>query len=161
MAETIPVYTKGTDKVLQAEPAPANQVVQINMPDIAPPKALPKGDAKASAKSAKVMNKNEIDDSAIALRKEKNRARRAKYCAANPEKVKAYKAEYYAANREKISAHKAKYYADNSEKRKAYAAKYQAANREKIKAYQAAYHAAKKAEAAAAITITITRDNHG
>ena len=54
MTETIPVYTKGTDKVLQAEPAPANQVVQINMPDIAPPKALTKGDAKASAKSAKV-----------------------------------------------------------------------------------------------------------
>jgi len=27
MAETIPVYLKGTNKVLQAEPAPANQVV--------------------------------------------------------------------------------------------------------------------------------------
>ena len=54
MAETIPVYLKGTDKVVQAEPAPANQVVQINMPDIAPPKQLPKGDAKATAKTAKV-----------------------------------------------------------------------------------------------------------
>ena len=27
MTEIIPVYTKGTDKVVQAEPAPANQVV--------------------------------------------------------------------------------------------------------------------------------------
>ncbi len=27
MIETIPVYLKGTDKVVQAEPAPANQVV--------------------------------------------------------------------------------------------------------------------------------------
>ena len=54
MAETIPVYLKGTDKVVQAEPAPANQVVHTNMPDIAPPKQLPKGDAKATAKTAKV-----------------------------------------------------------------------------------------------------------
>ena len=124
MTESIPVYTKGTDKVLQAEPAPANQVVQINMPDIVPPKALLKGDAKASAKSAKVMNKNEIDDAEIALRKEKERARQAAYREANPEKVKAA------------------------------VAKYQVANREKLKAYQAAYRAAKKAEAAAAITTT-------
>jgi len=28
MTETIPVYTKGTNKVLQAEPAPGNQVIQ-------------------------------------------------------------------------------------------------------------------------------------
>ena len=144
MTETIPVYTKGTDKVLQAEPAPANQVVQINMPDIVPPKALPKSDAKASAKSAKVMNKNEIDDAEIALRKEKERARQAAYREANPEKVKAAVAKYQIANREKV---------------KAAVAKYQVANREKLKAYQAAYRAAKKTEAAAAITTT--GDNHG
>ena len=53
MTETIPVYMKGTDKVLQAESAPANQLVQTNMPDIIPPKVLPKGDAKASAESAR------------------------------------------------------------------------------------------------------------
>jgi hypothetical protein len=34
------------------------------------------------------MNKNEIDDAAIALRKEKDRARHAAYRAANPEKAK-------------------------------------------------------------------------
>jgi len=28
MSETIPVYIKGTDKVLLAEPAPGNQVIQ-------------------------------------------------------------------------------------------------------------------------------------
>jgi hypothetical protein len=28
MTETIPVYIKGTDKVLQAEPAPGNQAIQ-------------------------------------------------------------------------------------------------------------------------------------
>jgi len=28
MSETIPVYIKGTGKVLQAEPAPGNQVIQ-------------------------------------------------------------------------------------------------------------------------------------
>jgi len=167
MTETIPAYLKGTDKVLQAEPAPTNQVVQ---PDIAQPKVLPKSDAKASAKSAKVMNKNEIGDTKIALRKEKDRARQAAHRAANPEKVKADQAKYRAANREKLKARSAKYYAANSEKLKAYAvkyqaanpekgkaavAKYQAANSEKIKAYQAMYRAAKKAEAAT------TRDNHG
>jgi len=54
MTETIPVYMKGTDKVLQAEPAPANQVIHGDQEEIAQPKVLPKGDAKASAKSAKV-----------------------------------------------------------------------------------------------------------
>ena len=54
MTETIPVYIKGTDKVLQAEPAPANQVVQGDQEEIAPPKILPNGIAKAMAKSAKV-----------------------------------------------------------------------------------------------------------
>ncbi len=48
MTETIPVYLKGTDKVLQAEPAPENQVVHTDV------KVLPKGDAKATAKTAKV-----------------------------------------------------------------------------------------------------------
>jgi hypothetical protein len=54
MTETIPVYIKGTDKVLQAEPAPSNQVIQAEQEAAAPPKALPKGDAKATAKAAKV-----------------------------------------------------------------------------------------------------------
>jgi hypothetical protein len=54
MTETIPVYIKGTDKVLQAEPAPGNQAIQSEKEEAAPPKALPKGDAKASAKAAKV-----------------------------------------------------------------------------------------------------------
>ena len=54
MTENIPVYIKGTDKVLQAEPASGNQVIQPDNEPAAPPKALPKGDAKASAKAAKV-----------------------------------------------------------------------------------------------------------
>ena len=54
MSETIPVYIKGTDKVLLAEPAPGNQAIQPEKEAAAPPKALPKGDAKASAKTAKV-----------------------------------------------------------------------------------------------------------
>ena len=54
MTETIPVYIKGTDKVLQAEPAPGNQIIQGDQEAAAPLKALPKGDAKASAKAAKV-----------------------------------------------------------------------------------------------------------
>jgi hypothetical protein len=54
MTETIPVYIKGTGKVLQAEPAPGNQAIQPEKEAAAPPKALPKGDAKASAKTAKV-----------------------------------------------------------------------------------------------------------
>ena len=54
MTEKIPVFIKGTDKVLQAEPAPGNQAIQPEKEPAAPPKALPKGDAKASAKAAKV-----------------------------------------------------------------------------------------------------------
>ena len=54
MTETVPVYIKGTDKVLQAEPAPASQVIHANTEPAAPPIALPKGDAKATAKTAKV-----------------------------------------------------------------------------------------------------------
>ena len=54
MNETIPVYIKGTDKVLLAEPAPVNQAIQAEKEVAAPPIALPKGDAKASAKTAKV-----------------------------------------------------------------------------------------------------------
>ena len=54
MTETIPVYIKGTDKVLLAEPAPGNQAIQPEKEEAAPPKALPKGDAKATAKAAKV-----------------------------------------------------------------------------------------------------------
>ena len=48
------------------------------------------------------MAKKEIDDAAIALKKEKERARKAAYRAANPEKIKAEKAAYYAANLENI-----------------------------------------------------------
>ena len=50
MTETIPVYIKGTDKVLQAEPAHGNQAIQPEKEEAAPLKALPKGDAKASAR---------------------------------------------------------------------------------------------------------------
>ena len=50
------------------------------------------------------MNKNEIDDAASALRKEKYRARQAAYRAANREKLKAVQANYRAANPEKIKA---------------------------------------------------------
>jgi hypothetical protein len=53
MTETIPVYIKGTDKVLQAEPAPVNQAVRADQEATAP-NVLPKGDAKATAKTAKV-----------------------------------------------------------------------------------------------------------
>ena len=48
------VKIKGKDDIVLLEKAPANQVVRTDMPDLAPPKVLPKGDAKASAKSAKV-----------------------------------------------------------------------------------------------------------
>ena len=54
MTEPIPVYIKGKDEVLQAEPAPTNQVIHSDTEPVAPPKVLPKGDAKASAKTAKV-----------------------------------------------------------------------------------------------------------
>jgi hypothetical protein len=54
MTETIPVYIKGTGEVLQAEPAPGNQAIQPDKEPVTPPQALPKGDAKATAKTAKV-----------------------------------------------------------------------------------------------------------
>ena len=45
------------------------------------------------------MSKKEIDDAAIALKKEKERVRLAAYREANPEKVRAAVAKYRAANR--------------------------------------------------------------
>ena len=54
MTEVIPVYIKGKDEVLLLEPAPVNQAIQGDSEAAAPPKVLPKGDAKASAKTAKV-----------------------------------------------------------------------------------------------------------
>jgi hypothetical protein len=55
MTEVIPVYIKGKDEVLLLEPAPVNQAIQADQEATAPPpKVLPKGDAKASAKTAKV-----------------------------------------------------------------------------------------------------------
>jgi hypothetical protein len=54
MTEVIPVYIKGTDKVLQLEPAPKNPSIQGDQETNAQAQVLPKGDAKASAKSAKV-----------------------------------------------------------------------------------------------------------
>ena len=54
MTETIPVYIKGSDTVLQAEPAPGNQAIQPEKEVVPPSIALPKGDAKATAKAAKV-----------------------------------------------------------------------------------------------------------
>jgi hypothetical protein len=50
MTETIPVYIKGTDNVLQSEPASDNQVIQTDTEPGTPPKTLPKGNAKASAR---------------------------------------------------------------------------------------------------------------
>jgi hypothetical protein len=54
MTEKIPVFIKGTNKVLHAEPAPGNQAIQADKGSVAPSIALPKTDAKASAKTAKV-----------------------------------------------------------------------------------------------------------
>ena len=55
MTEVIPVYIKGKDEVLLLEPAPTNQAIHGDKEaTAAPPKVLPKGDAKASAKTAKV-----------------------------------------------------------------------------------------------------------
>ena len=54
MTETIPVYIKGTGKVLLAETAPGNQAIQAEKEAAVPLKSLPKGDAKATAKAAKV-----------------------------------------------------------------------------------------------------------
>ncbi len=47
----IPVYIKGSGKVLQANPAPGNQHTNA---DTTPAPTLPKGDVKATAKSAKI-----------------------------------------------------------------------------------------------------------
>src|SRR5664280_721472 len=54
MSETIPVYIKGKDEVVLLSPAPANQVIHGDQEEIAPPKILPNGIAKASAKAGKV-----------------------------------------------------------------------------------------------------------
>jgi hypothetical protein len=48
MTENIPVYIKGTHKVLQADPALGNPVIQGDQEAAAPLKALPKGDAKVT-----------------------------------------------------------------------------------------------------------------
>ncbi|MEI7996917.1 MAG: hypothetical protein WCH01_18640 [Methylococcaceae bacterium] len=43
MTETIPVYIKATDKVLQAEPAPDNQAIQTDARHLKPyRKAMPR-----------------------------------------------------------------------------------------------------------------------
>jgi hypothetical protein len=54
MSSSIPVYIKGKDEVVLLSPAPVNQIVHGDQEEIAPPKILPNGIAKASAKSAKV-----------------------------------------------------------------------------------------------------------
>ena len=54
MTETIPVYIKGKDEVLLLEPAPKKPSIQGDTDATAPPKVLPKGDAKANAKTTKV-----------------------------------------------------------------------------------------------------------
>lgn len=74
--------------------------------------------------------------------KEKAKAQRAAYRAANPEKIKAIAAKYYAANSEKVKTNSAAYYAANLEKVKATNAARRAANPEKTKACNAAYRAA-------------------
>lgn len=52
MSETVPVYIKGTNKVLQLEPAPKNQSIQGDQEPNKP--VLPRGDASGTAKTAKV-----------------------------------------------------------------------------------------------------------
>jgi len=74
-------------------------------------------------------------------KREKGRARSAKYRAANPEKVRAYGAKYRAENLEKERAYDAKYRAENLEKERASRAKYRAENLEKHRAYEAKYRA--------------------
>jgi hypothetical protein len=54
MTEVIPVYIKGKDEVLLLEAAPKKPSIQGDKEATAQPKVLPKGDAKASAKTAKV-----------------------------------------------------------------------------------------------------------
>ena len=51
MSESIPIYTKGKTEVTHAEPAPKNDANNIVIID---PKVLPKGDARGTAKTAKV-----------------------------------------------------------------------------------------------------------
>lgn len=51
MNESIPVYTKGKDEVTHVAPAPKNDTQDI---EIVQPQVLPKGDAKGTAKTAKV-----------------------------------------------------------------------------------------------------------
>ena len=74
--------------------------------------------------------------------KARNRARHARYVAANPEKMKANQARYRAANPERVKAKNAKYRAANPEKVKASQAKWRAANPEMVKAGNARDHAA-------------------
>jgi polyphosphate kinase 2 (PPK2 family) len=59
--------------------------------------------------------------------------------ARDKEKLKAYRAAYYAANKEKEKADNATYRATNKEEIKAYKAAYRAANKEKLNAYTVAY----------------------
>lgn len=54
MTEVIPVYIKGTDKVLLLDPAPKNSSIQGDQETNAQAQVLPKGDAKALAKSVKL-----------------------------------------------------------------------------------------------------------
>jgi len=74
-------------------------------------------------------------------KREKERARSAKYRAENPEKYHAYAAKYRAKNTEKVRARRVKYRAENLEKERARHAKYKAQNPEKIRAYLAKYRA--------------------
>jgi len=48
------IYIKGTDKVLQLESAPKNTSIQGDQETNEQAQVLPKGDARASAKSAKI-----------------------------------------------------------------------------------------------------------
>ena len=92
------------------------------------------------------MNKNEIDDAAIALRKEKDRVASAKYRASNSEKIKAYNI----ANAAKIKIRNAEYYAAHADEIKEKVKAYRVTNAQKINEYQIKYYAAKKQERAAA-----------
>ena len=81
--------------------------------------------------------------------KEKKKARKAAYYAANKDKILARSAAYRAVNKDKIAARKAAYYAANKDKLAARKAGYNAANRDKIAASNAAYRKTNKDKIAA------------
>jgi 5-methylcytosine-specific restriction endonuclease McrA len=82
-------------------------------------------------------------------KKERKRAKRAAYWAANKERFAASRAIIYAANRDNIRAKRAVYYAKNKERIRAKRAAHYAKNKGKYAALFAAYYAKNKEKAAA------------